>query len=113
MASQNVVELNEVDFESVVLRAPGRVLVDFTGNWCPPCRALSPILERVARKMEGQVRVYSVDADACPLLTSQFKIRGLPTLVVFANGREVARRLGMTSEEGVRQLVDAASVPAQ
>ena len=112
MASENVLDISEVDFESVVMRASGPVLVDFTGNWCPPCRALSPILEHIARKMEGEVRVCSIDADACPQLTSRFKIRGLPTLIVFANGREVARRLGMTSEEGVRQLLEAAVVPA-
>jgi thioredoxin 1 len=112
LASHNVLELSEVDFESIVLRASGPVLVDFTGNWCPPCRALTPILERVARKMEGQVCVFSIDADASPQLASQFKIRGLPTLIVFANGREVARRLGLTSEEGIRQLIDAAVTPA-
>jgi thioredoxin 1 len=54
--------------------------------------------------------VCSVDADAYPHLATQFKIRGLPTLIVFANGREVARRLGMTSEEGIRQLVDGAAI---
>jgi thioredoxin len=109
LASQKVHELNELNFESMVLQAPGPVLVDFTARWCPPCRALSPIIDRVAAETWGRVRVCSVDADACPNLASQFGIRGLPTLVVFTDGREAARRIGLTNEEGVRRLLGAAA----
>ncbi len=86
MASDKVHELNELNFDSMVLQAQGPVLVDFTAAWCPPCRAL-------------------VDADAYPNLASQFAIRGLPTLVLFTDGREAARRMGLTNEQGIRKLL--------
>ena len=102
-----IIELNELNFESSVLRAAGRVLVDFTAAWCPPCRALSPVLERLAEQSQGTIAVGSVDADACPSLAGRYGVRGLPTLIVFADGREVARRVGLTTDEGIRKLLAA------
>jgi thioredoxin len=107
MATERIVELNDLNFEESALRVAGPVLVDFTAAWCPPCRALSPILERFADETPGTV-VGSVDADACPDLAARYGVRGLPTLVVFANGKEVARRVGLTTEEGIRKLLASA-----
>ena len=108
MASEKVQELNELDFASVLLPSAGTVLVDFTAGWCPPCRALSPVVARIAEEMWGRVRVVSVDADACPELASRFRIRGLPTLVVFQGGKEIVRRMGLTNDEGIRTLLASA-----
>ena len=105
MASEKVQEVNELDFAAVVLQNPGTVLADFTAGWCPPCRALSPVVARIAEELWGRVSVVSVDADACPELASRFRIRGLPTLVVFQGGKEIARRMGLTNEEGIRALL--------
>jgi thioredoxin len=105
MASEKVHELNELNFESLVLERSGTVLVDFTAGWCPPCRALSPVVAQIADEMWGRVFVASVDADASPDLAAKFRIRGLPTLVVFQNGKEVARRTGLTNDEGIRALL--------
>ena len=107
MATDKVLELNDLNFDSSVLAASGPVLVDFTAAWCAPCRALSPVLERFADRTDGVV-VGSVDADACPDLASRYGVRALPTLVVFAGGKEVARRVGLTNDEGIRKLVAAA-----
>jgi thioredoxin 1 len=111
--SKEVQSIGELDFECAVLRSEGAVLVDFTADWCPPCRALSPVVERVAAELGDRVRFYRVDADACPNLASRFKIRGLPTLVVFAEGREVARRLGLTHDQGVKDLLAGYAVSAE
>jgi len=92
----------------MVLQAPGPVLVDFTAEWCPPCRALSPVVERIAAELSGRVRVCSVDADACPNLSAQFGIRALPTLVVFLRGKVIAQRIGLTNEDGIKSLLGAA-----
>jgi thioredoxin 1 len=108
MAKDEILELNDLNFDSSVLEAGGTVLVDFTAGWCGPCRALSPILERFAEGAPEGVVVGSVDADAHPNLASRYGIRGLPTLVVFAGGKEVARRVGLTNEQGIRKLVGAA-----
>jgi len=104
---EKIIELNDLNFESSVLQAAGLVLVDFTAAWCPPCRALSPVLERLAEQAHGTVVVGCVDADAHPSLSARYGVRGLPTLIVFAGGKEVARRVGLTTDEGVRKLLAA------
>jgi thioredoxin 1 len=108
MASESVHELGDLNFESTVLQASGTVLVDFTAGWCPPCKKLVPIVERIADEMLGRVSVGSVDIDACPDLARRFAIRGVPTLVVFREGKEVARRTGLTNEGGIRALLPEA-----
>ena len=105
MASKNIHELNELNFESTVLADKGLVLVDFTAPWCAPCKALSPLVERIADEAREQVVVGKVDVDAHPHLASRFGIRGLPTLVVFYDGREKARRIGLVKEQVIRELL--------
>jgi thioredoxin 1 len=108
MANESVYELSELDFDSMVLRRAGAVLVDFTAAWCGPCKALSPIVARIADATRGRVLVTSVDVDASPNLAAKFGIRGMPTLVVFQDGKEVARRTGLTNEAGIRALLEPA-----
>ena len=91
-------------FESLVPLTKGRVLLDFTAERCAPCRALLPIVTRVAASTPS-LRVVSIDVDAAPDLAIRFGVRGIPTLVVLEGGREVARHLGSTSESRVRALV--------
>jgi len=108
MANERVHELNELNFDSTVLRRGGAVLVDFTAAWCGPCKALSPIVARIADATRGRLLVASVDVDANPNLAAEFGIRGMPTLVVFQDGREIARRVGLTNEAGIRALLEPA-----
>jgi thioredoxin 1 len=111
VSKEHVLELNDLNFESSVLSVAGPVVVDFTAAWCAPCRALSPVLERFASQTKNVV-VGSVDADAYPDLSSRYGVRALPTIVVFAGGKEVTRRVGLTNDEGIRKLV-AAATPAR
>jgi thioredoxin 1 len=105
VAKENVLELNDINFESSVLDAAGVVIVDFTAAWCAPCRALSPILERFAERAPEGVVVGCVDADAHPDLSARYGVRALPTLIVFAGGQEVARKVGLTNDEGILKLL--------
>lgn len=70
------------------------VLADFWAGWCGPCKALDPVLEKAARELEPAVRVIKIDTDRDQKLAGKHAVRGLPTLIVFKNGREVARRAG-------------------
>jgi thioredoxin 1 len=75
------------------------ILVEFGAQWCPPCKALHPLVERLARTYEGRVRVAEVDVNESPEIIRRLGIRGTPTIVVFQGGREIARQLGSTTRE--------------
>jgi thioredoxin len=81
------------DREFAAATATGSVVVDFTAEWCPPCRALAPLLDTVASEMP-QVRFLRMDTDAQPATMVRLGIRGLPTLVVFRDGEVVDRIIG-------------------
>ncbi len=104
MASKNVHELNELNFQSLVLEAQSPVLVDFTARWCPPCRALSPVVERIAERFPNVV-VGSLDVDEHPALASRYGVCAMPTLVVFDFGQESARHVGFAKEPEVARLL--------
>jgi thioredoxin 1 len=105
MSSSLLIPVDEQSFEPAVRGAPGRVLLDFTAERCAPCRALLPIVTRIAES-DRALRVLKIDVDASPALATRFGIRGIPTLVVLDGGREVRRHLGSASEARVRELVE-------
>jgi thioredoxin 1 len=91
--------MTEEEFEREVLAAPGPVLLDFAAAWCPPCRALAPTLEALARERAGRLRVETIDADRSPRLAQRCDVRSLPTLISFAGGRELGRTVGALARE--------------
>jgi thioredoxin 1 len=93
-------------FETLVERAPGLVLVDFTADWCPPCRRLAPDIDALANERAGSLTVVKVDADEQPDLTARFSVRGLPTLMFLRDGKVVDRIVGAPSPEQLRSKVD-------
>ena len=73
------------------------LLVDFWASWCGPCRAMAPIFEQAATKLEPDVRLIKVNSDAAPELLQRFSIQGIPTLMLVHHGREIARKPGLMS----------------
>jgi thioredoxin 1 len=98
-------QVNESQFESEVLKAPGKVLVDFYAVWCPPCRALAPLLERFAAEHAEDVKIVKVDTDADEELATRYGIRTIPTLVLFQNGEEVRRAINPQSRGKLEELI--------
>lgn len=100
---------NDLDFDRRVLGAARPVLVDFTAQWCAPCRALKPLLRELAEETQ-QLEVIVVDAEEAPVSAARYGVRAFPTLLLFDGGREVARSVGLLGKAQLRKLVAAAGL---
>jgi thioredoxin 1 len=82
------------NFQADVLQSSGPVLVDFWAEWCGPCKQIAPALEDIATEMGEKVRVVKVNIDENPMTPSQYGVRGIPTLMLFKNGKVASTRVG-------------------
>lgn len=99
------VKITVSNFEEEVLHADKPVLVDFWADWCGPCRMLAPVLEEIARDYEGTVKVGKVNVDEQMTLAQQFGVTSIPLLVLFKDGKPVAKSLGYRPKEEIVQLL--------
>jgi len=98
-------EITNDTFDHEVLESDVPVMVDFYGAYCPPCRALAPLLEELADELRGRAKIVKVDVTAEEKLSRDFEITAVPTLVVFEQGRVVARMLGVQSKARLREAL--------
>jgi len=82
------------------------MLIDFWASWCGPCKALAPVVEKLAGKFEGRVTVGKVDVDEEQDLAARYKIRSVPTLILFKDGEEAARSIGVQTQGDLEQFVE-------
>ncbi len=106
--SEHVKEVNDGNFEQVVLQSNRPVLVDFWAEWCGPCRTLAPIVETVAKQYAGAGHVVKLNVDDNPSITQRYGIQGIPTLIVFKDGEEKERIIGASSKENISRMIDKA-----
>ena len=102
--SANLLRASDDDFDDIVLRSDRPVLVEFGGAWCGPCRALEPILSKMADEAGGKLKIVTVDVDAAPALAQRYAIRGVPTVVAFVGGERKGQILGLTTREAMLRL---------
>ena len=105
MAGANVLEINDLNFDSEVVKSGVPFLLDFSAVWCGPCKALTPIVERLADEYKGKVRVGKLDIDDSPAVASKFAIKSVPTVLVFKDGKESGRHVGVTNKETLLKLL--------
>ena len=101
----HVCEINELNFDEEVLASERPVLLNFSNQWCGPCKSLAPVLEGLAAENLSTLKVGKLDIDGSPSLATRFGIRGAPTLLVFRDGKEVSRRLGAGSKGALLALL--------
>jgi thioredoxin 1 len=89
-----VTQVNDQEFKSKVLEAPGPVLVDFFAEWCGPCHALAPSIEEIAKEMADRLTVVKLNVDEAPDAASSYGVTSIPTLILFKGGKEAWRRVG-------------------
>jgi thioredoxin 1 len=82
------------NFEQEVMKSDKPVLVDFWAEWCPPCKALSPVLDEIATEMNGKANIVKVNVDQASDLAQKYGIRGIPTLIFFKNGEVKSTLVG-------------------
>jgi thioredoxin 1 len=104
--SEYVNDVTDSGFESEVLQSDKPVLVDFWAAWCAPCRMLAPTVEAVAEKYAGNARVVKLNVDENPATSQRYGIKGIPTLILFKNGKEEERVVGATSKEAISRMID-------
>ena len=101
-------EKTEEDFYQRLSENPLPVVVDFWAPWCGPCRAVEPMLKSAGKEYSGRVDVWKINADEHPELLRQLRIFGIPTLIGFKSGQEVARHTGVGSPQALGALFEAA-----
>lgn len=101
-----LVEVGDDRFPDVVERSRLPVLVDVWAPWCGPCRAVAPVVEQLARERAGKLKVAKVNSDSSPNVSARHRISSIPTLLLYVDGKEVARSVGAQPAPALRSWVD-------
>ena len=104
MAAVNV---TDDEFDNVIATSDVPVVVDFWAEWCGPCKQMSPHLEAVSEDMAGKVKVAKINVDENPMVASKYGVRGIPTLMVFKDGKVAATHLGAMSKQAITDWIKA------
>lgn len=106
MAGQDTLTFTDATFESDVLKSDKPVLVDFWAEWCGPCRMMGPTVDQVATDYSGKVKVGKLDVDSNQQTAAKYGIRGIPTLLLFKEGKVVDQKVGAIGKPEFQKMLD-------
>ena len=98
--------LNDENFETTI--AKGITLVDFYADWCGPCRRIAPVIEELAREMQGKATIAKLDIEKAQRTTAAYQVMSIPTIILFKDGKEIKRIVGLTDKDSLSKLINAA-----
>jgi thioredoxin 1 len=107
MASENVIELTDTNFDQEVLSSDKPTLVDFWAEWCRPCKMLAPTIDDLANEYAGRLKVGKVDTDSSRQAAMKFGISAIPTLILFKDGKLVKKMVGLQSKKDLKAAIDS------
>jgi thioredoxin 1 len=105
MAVKQILEVTDSNFDQTVLKAEQPVMVDFWAAWCAPCRALAPIVDELATTYDGKVKVAKMDVDKNIATPQRYGVRGIPTLLIFKNGKVAEQIVGYVPKETIEKAL--------
>ncbi len=109
MANESaLLHVNDHNFSSEVLQSDIPVLVDFWATWCGPCRAIGPMVEELAKEFSGRVKITKLNVDESPVTPTQYGVRGIPTLILFKDGKILDQIVGSLPKSRLRAMVEKA-----
>jgi thioredoxin 1 len=103
-----MIEVNEANYEELVVGSDQPFLLDFSATWCSPCQQLKPILEELATELDGKARLGHVDVDQNQGLAQKHSVTSVPTMILFANGKMKERMLGLQPKNAIAAAINAA-----
>lgn len=101
----SILEVNDINFEAEVLGSSLPVLVDVWASWCGPCKTLAPILQEFSKNNSHQIKVVKVNSDNSPEVKTKYNIKGLPTLLLFQNGKLIGTKTGLIALKTLNKWV--------
>ena len=104
--AENMEDVSDATFESVVLGSDTPVLIDFWATWCAPCKAIAPTLEELAKDYDGKIKVVKMNVDDNPSTPGKYGVRGIPTLILFKGGEIVDQLVGAIPKAQIKELVE-------
>ena len=99
------IKLSSENFEKEVLKSEKPVLVDFYADWCGPCNAMAPVIEELATELDGKAKVGKINVDENSDIAVEYNVMSIPTLIVFKNGKEEKRLVGVRDKEELLRLL--------